>query len=278
MSTNYKIPLVIIEVPNGGRSATLIEQLKYSSLFDVIIFKAIMYSDKQKILYAPNVNKQKLVYGRYLSFGEIGSTISHDLVYKELIKFKSACIILEDDARIPNIKNFETQVTQFLSKYSKESSILSFLPWNHKNLVLDKLVSNHRFFKLFGHTPLSVANLITEKALVDLAVSNEDYAYLPDWPPIKSKFYTSIVGTVLHGDSKTYSVIDITGRSLTRKYFFKFTFFPYLSSPHSFSGISEYIRTCISPFYKWRIDNLRIKFYFFLLNYNLLKNIDINLK
>ena len=87
MSTNYKIPLVIIEVPNGGRSATLIEQLKYSSLFDVIIFKAIMYSDEQKILYAPNINKQKLVYDRYLSFGEIGSTISHDLVYKQLIKF-----------------------------------------------------------------------------------------------------------------------------------------------------------------------------------------------
>ena len=275
MSTNNKIPLVIIEVPNGDRSAILIEQLKYSSLFDIIIFKAIMYSDEQKILYAPNINKQKLVYGRYLSFGEIGSSISHDLVYKKLINFKSACIVLEDDARIPNIKNFETQVTQFLSKYSKESAILSFLPWNHKNLVLDKKVSNHTFFKLFGCAPLSVANLITEKALVELSVSNDDYAYLPDWPPIKSKFYTSIVGTILHGDNKTCSVIDRKGRNSTRKYFLKFTFFPYLISTHNFSGIGEYISTCITPFYTWRIDNLRIKFYFFLLNCKLLKNIKI---
>lgn len=273
MSTSNRIPLVIIETPNGDRSATLIEQLKYSTLFDIIIYKAIMYSDKQKNLYAPNFDKQKLVYGRYLIFGEIGSAISHDLVYKKLIDSKSACIVLEDDARIPNIKNFETQVTQFLSKYSKDSVILSFLPWNHKNLVLDKFVSNHKFFKLFGCAPLCVANLLTEKALVELAVSNNDYAYLPDWPPIKSKFYTSVVGTIIHGDDKTYSVIDRAGMNSTSKYFLKFTFFPYFSSTHSFSGIGEYISACIIPFYTWRIDNLRIKFYFFLMKYKLSRKI-----
>ena len=80
-----KIPLVIIETPNGGRSTKLIEQLKYNTLFDLIIFKAIMYSSEQKTLYAPNVNKQKLVYGQRLSLGEIGCAITRDLVYKKLI-------------------------------------------------------------------------------------------------------------------------------------------------------------------------------------------------
>ena len=261
-----KIPLVIIETPNGGRSTNLIEQLKYNSLFDLIIFKAIMYSDEQKTLYAPNVNKQKLVYGQRLSLGEIGCAITRDLVYKKLINLKSPCVILEDDARIPSINNFETQVNHFLRKHSKESAILSFLPWNHKNLELDELDSNHRFFKLLGCTPLSVATLITKKALEELAESNDDYAYKPDWPPIKSKFYTSIVGTVLHGDNQTFSILDRMGRNLRKKYFFKFTFVPYLSSPQSFSGINEYIRICIIPSFTWRIDNLKIKIYSILLN------------
>ena len=254
------IPLVIITVPNSARIEPLLKQLNLSSLFDVIQFPAVMY-DGSDHKFSPNYKKQKIIYARKLSNGEVGCAISHQLVQKAYMSIDSPCVVLEDDARIPNLEIFELVVTSFLKKHSNDKSILSLVPWKHESRSPQNLDLAPDIIGLSGSTPTTVAYVITPKSMKEMSDSNSDFSFLPDWPPNSAKFYTTIHGVVTHGDSNTSSLIDSVGRKKTNRSqnLLKLTFLPYIVNRSLFTNISEYYKICIKPSFTWRIDSLKIR-------------------
>lgn len=254
-----KIRVVVISVPNSMRAEPLLSQLRESNLLEVEIFSAIMFS-RSMSEYTPNYSKHKIVYGRELSDGEIGSAISH---YKVLSKNKDGeklLVVLEDDARIENIQLFEEVLLNFASVSLNTCSVLTLLPWatNLKPSIKNKLAT--RIFSLLGEPPLTVGYVATPKAQDSLCKFNTDFAYLPDWPPNNVNFYTTISGVVKHGDEKTYSLIDQTGRKKGSKYYgiVKFTFMPYILNRRHFLNIKEYAGATVLRTFTWRLDKLRL--------------------
>ena len=253
-----KIPLFIIKIPNNPRSDKLIQTLLSSSVFDVRTFPAVMF-ESNMTEYAINYNFQKALYGKVLSKGEIGCAISHQETQSILAKSIQGGVILEDDARIPNLSKFEESVTTFLTSEENNVSVLSLLAWNHSVRQLDSNDAKCNFYKLLGQTPLNVGYALTKRAARDLAESNLEYAFLPDWPPNHAHFFTTIDGVIIHGDKGTTSILDLYGRNkLPRRYGFqKFLMFPYFKSKKYFSSPFQYLKVMIFPSITWRIDNLR---------------------
>jgi GR25 family glycosyltransferase involved in LPS biosynthesis len=209
--------------------------------------------------YEVNYQFQRALYGKELSCGEIGCAISHQETQSILADSIQGGVILEDDARVPNLAKFEKVVTSFLSSEENKVSVLSLLPWNHKVRQLNKVDARYGFYKLLGQTPLNVGYAITKKAALNLAVSNLEYAFLPDWPPNQAHFFTTIAGVVIHGDDETISILDLYGRNkLPRRYGFqKFLIYPYFTNKKFFSSLFQYLKIMIFPSITWRIDNAR---------------------
>jgi hypothetical protein len=256
-----KIRVVVISVPNSLRSEPLLSKLKQSNLLEVEIFSAIMFS-RSMIEYSPNYSKQKLVYGRELSDGEIGSAISHYKILSKSQDGEQLLVVLEDDARIENIKLFEEVLLNFASLSLNTCAVLTLLPWatNLKSSIENK--TSPKIFNLVGEPPLTVGYVATPKAQSSLCKFNRDFAYLPDWPPNNVNFYTTISGVVKHGDENTFSLIDQTGRKKGSKNYgiIKFTFMPYMLNRRHFFNIEEYIGATVLRTFTWRLDKLRLSF------------------
>jgi hypothetical protein len=168
-------------------------------------------------------------------------------------------VILEDDARIPDLTKFEEIVSTFLTSEARNVSVLSLLAWNHNVRQLNSTNARNNFYKLLGQTPLNVGYALTKRAARDLAGSNLEYAFLPDWPPNRAHFFTTIDGVIIHGDEETTSILDLYGRNkLSRRYGFqKILMYPYFKSKKYFSSPIQYLQLMIFPSITWRIDNLR---------------------
>jgi hypothetical protein len=259
-SSFAKISLFIIEIPGSTRSKKLIQQLSKSELFDVKIFEAIMFK-KTMLNFAPNYSKQRHLYGRTLSEGEIGAAISHHLVQKENCGKSESIVVLEDDARIPNIVAFEKTISSFIELKNSSNCVLSLLPWNLNERTAEKKHLQLRFHGLIGRTPLTVGYVITPLAMKELSSANFDFAYLPDWPPARTKFFTSLVGVIDHGDPETYSYIDKGGRQKTSRIKSIRRINPMIFLRHrtEFRTFEEYFRALIIPTFTWRIDKVRLR-------------------
>jgi hypothetical protein len=253
-----RVPLLIIKIPDNPRSDCLIRTLSTSKVFDVRIFPAVMYGPEMSE-YRINFDFQKVLYGKRLSNGEIGCAISHREAQNILANSILGGVILEDDARISDLSKFEEVVWKFLNSEENNCSVLSLLPWNHRVQQLDSINAEHDFYKLLGQTPLNVGYALTRKAALDIAAGNLECAFLPDWPPNRSDFFTTINGVALHGDAETSSVLDLYGRDkLPRRYGLrKFLIYPYFESRGFFPTFSQYFKLMILPSITWRIDNAR---------------------
>lgn len=274
-NTNNKIKLVIIAVPNKQRLKPLLNQLSDSKIFEIVIFSAIMFS-KQSSEFKPNFSKQKTVYGRPLTDGEIGSAISHWKVQKFFAGNGTHCIILEDDARITDINNFEKLILDFIQFSQNTSSVLTLLPWGSRRL--SGKVKSLELRKLSGRPRQTVAYIATSKALEELSSANIDYSYLPDWPPSNTRYFATLNGVVEHGDSETYSLIDKTGSRKTIKFYtiIKFFMLPFLLNKKQFAGFKEYLGSCLLPSLTWRIDKFNFRFFVFKQNLLKLRNLKNN--
>lgn len=204
---------------------------------------------------------QSAVYGRKLADGEIGCAISHQNAYRLVIELGKAAVILEDDARIPNLEDFEKLVTRFVSEFSKGSKILSLLPWKHEEKCTSKDPAwMPRLFSLFGTTPLTVGYALTLDAAKELAISNKEVKYLADWPPTSINYLSSIAGVINHGDQESGSLINnpLRDQSVKRKKrVLDVLALDFLRNFKAFSSYSEYFRLKIAPSFTWRIDNFR---------------------
>ena len=254
-----KLKVVIVTVPNSMRVHPLESSLQNAELLEVVKFEAVMY-DRQMAEYKPNFIKQRALYSKELSNGEIGCSISHQNIQNKYKSNPEPIIILEDDARIPDVRLFEKIVREFIKVYGDSDAVLSLLAWKELSNGSKNETPDHKLFRLIGRTPLTVGYVITPGAMASLSLANSDFAYLPDWPPTRTKFYITKSGVVRHGDHGTESLIDKSGRkkSSRLKSLSKFTLISYFFNKGEFSGISEYINFAIKPTITWRIDRIRL--------------------
>lgn len=254
------LKILIIAVPGSNRIDPLLEALSGSTMFDVITFEAIMYSRAQKE-FKPNFTKQKSLYGRELSNGEIGCAISHQIVQAKYKSHREPIIVLEDDARIKNLARFQNVIKEFTEQYSETTAVLSLLPWGTSDIEKVDATSKYQIIPLVGKSALTVGYVITQKAMVALSEINKDFAYLPDWPPAKVKHFVTKQGLINHGDKHTISLIDQSGRVKTEniKVLLRFTCIPYLRNHRVFKNFREYFNHAIKPSLTWRIDRFRLR-------------------
>jgi hypothetical protein len=254
-----KLKVIIVTVPNSKRVHPLELALNNAELLDVVKFDAIMY-DRKMAEYTPNFSKQRALYSKELSNGEIGCAISHQNIQNKYQHNDDSIIILEDDARIPDIRLFEKVAREFIRIHGDSNAVLSLLAWKELSNGNKKETPDHKLVRLIGRTPLTVGYVITPKAMESLSKANSDFAYLPDWPPTRTKFYITKSGVIRHGDHGTDSLIDRSGRKkLSRlKSLSKFTLISYFLHKGEFSGISEFINFAIKPTVTWRIDRIRL--------------------
>ena len=253
------IKVVILRVPNSARVLPLEDALTASDKFSIVQFEAVMY-DKSMAQFSPNFEKQKVLYRRFLSNGETGCTISHQLIQKEYANQGKPIVILEDDARIPDLVNFEVLIHNFIGEHGKEDAVLSLLPWKSA-FVTAGPGTDLTITPLIGNSPLTVGYVITPKAMASINQLNSDFSYLPDWPPTETKFYITSGGVINHGDDKTISLIDQTGRVKSGKAhkLLMLTCVPFIMNRKMFLNFTEYFRFAIKPSFTWRIDNWRIR-------------------
>jgi GR25 family glycosyltransferase involved in LPS biosynthesis len=254
-----RIKVLIVTVPNCNRVLPLESELNIAQNIEVIKFDAIMYH-RQIENFQPNFKKQRILYSKELSNGEIGCAISHQNIQARYKDYEESIVVLEDDARILDIELFEKLAREFIHKHQGSDAVMSLLAWNHSVNVDKEKKDDHKIVRLVGRTPLTVGYVITPSAMRSLSKANADFAYLPDWPPTQTKFYITRSGVIEHGDGITESLIDKTGRKKPNRLnsLFKFTMIPYLMNRKQFSGISEYLRFAFIPAFTWRIDRFRL--------------------
>ena len=256
-----KIPAIVIEIPEIDRSAPLIEILNKSSVFEIIKLPAVMYQFS-KNEYRVDLEHLEIVYGRKMNEGEIGCAISHLYAQEILSKTNFGGIVLEDDARIPDLIKFEDLILRFFGNLeSNEKSLLSLLPWQHRDPV-QKTTLGYRsgIYKLTGSTPLTVAYAVNAEAAKELSYANKTIKYLPDWPKNDCTFYTSIDGVVNHGDGKTFSLIG--ERQFKKEFKLKLailTSIYFFQNRDHFNEYRNYFAAYFKPYFTWRIDNLKFK-------------------
>jgi hypothetical protein len=253
------IKVILLSVPNSERVLPLERTLRISNRFDVNKFEAVMY-DTSMSQYVPNFKKQKVLYSRLLSNGETGCAISHQLIQKKYSLQAKPIVILEDDARIPNLGDFEMVVQHFIETYGEDDAVLSLLPWKSA-IVKPHQRASLAIISLTGNSPLTVGYVITPKAMSSISALNSDFSYLPDWPPTETKFYITSEGVINHGDDSTVSLIDQTGRVKTKKIdnLIRLTCIPYLLNRKMFSSFGEYFSFAVKPSFTWRVDNWRVR-------------------
>ena len=254
------VDVFVICTPESTRPTPLLEALGKSNLFRTHVVEAVMYSPEK---YDREIDRggQKAIYGRSLVDGEIGCAISHQNVYRLVSELGKTAVILEDDARIPSLEDFEKLVSYFIAEFSKGSMILSLLPWRHEEECRGKTEGwKPHLFSLFGTTPLTVGYALTVDAAKDLAISNRKIKYLADWPPSSVQYLSSITGVINHGDQESGSLIDspVRNQRIRRtKRVVDILILDFLRNSRTFNSYSQYFSIKVAPSFKWRIDNFR---------------------
>jgi hypothetical protein len=255
------IDVFIIRTPGSDRAIPLLDVLNKSKILRTQKIDATMYSLKIH-KYVIDWRGQLAVYGSELPDGLIGCAMSHQNTFERVVDLGKGAIILEDDARIPNLEEFESLATQFLLDYSSGRYVLSLLPWNHKEGCLEKSVSTEGLFTLRGNTPLTVGYVLTLDAAKELSTSNPKFRYAPDWPPSSVVYLSSLVGVINHGDQQSGSVIQHLRRErgLNRlRKVLRILFLDFWRFRREFQSPSEYLRLKVRPSLTWRLDDIRAK-------------------
>jgi hypothetical protein len=255
------IDVIVISTPGSNRALPLLEILGKSNLFEIHVLEATMFSSQNDERLIDRAG-QVAVYGHELPDGLIGCAISHQTAYQLIAKLRNPAVVLEDDARIPSLNNFEKMVGRFFSSRLGESAVLSLLPWNHKQPCSGMMAPDTRFMRLIGRTPLTVGYALTLNAAIKLSHANPALKYAPDWPPSQVAYFSSILGVISHGDLQSGSTIQHVKRDLRTnrvKRLIEIVLVDFWRYRKEFSSLNEYVQVKVSPSFTWRIDDFRGK-------------------
>lgn len=219
-----RIPAVVIQTPNSERFLPLIEILKNSKIFEPVLMAATMGVNLSEM--KQSFEKQELTrYGRALSRNERACAISHTRAREIIAKSEIGGLILEDDARILDLRILESASQAFLEEKAKSYSALGLLDYSgttDNSRSHNNYLNYGSFHRLFAEVPLAVGTVLTPEAAAELVTSAGEYSQLADWPYSRCRYYFLSTGCIAHGDSTTNSVIGdplmrVFGR--TQKFF-----------------------------------------------------------
>ncbi len=201
-----RIPVVIIAARKHDRSAPLLQSLESSSIFEVVRLSATIGTELRPPDWL-STTQEHIRFGRSLTQNERACAISHSRA-RTIIKDSSVGgVILEDDARILDLAQFEKTVSEFLDSKLPQKKILSLLQYHdERNISLSKKEKN-RIFRLPGSFPLAVAYALTPNAAEELISQSNSTSGVSDWPDSACAYFFLRFGLVRHGDKNTKSII-----------------------------------------------------------------------
>jgi hypothetical protein len=211
------ILLLVISEKNSQRSKNLTKKLNEVNDFKMTRVDAVMTRNSEQLQESEvNYDQDKARYylGRNMLPSEIGCAASHNIARKLISESPWGGVILEDDARIPDLDLFSSLVTDFLEKNKGGAAILSLAGWKPKSFDYESDYEISREvtqIRLLGHPPLALAYALTPLAAQLLYKSNRTIFQVSDWPKSKCRYFVTSSIVVYHGDQQTQSIIDPEG-------------------------------------------------------------------
>lgn len=241
--------IYVISPAEGSRSQPLVEQLNRLQTHTFSLFPATMLrSIPEGFDMAPAV-----AINRYeLLPGELGCAISHRSVYLDIVASRNiwSCV-LEDDARIPDIEEFEHRLNKFESRSpSSSGEVVSLysggallIRWLEPGVAVCLGASSH-----------AVGYVISDRAAEELADANKDHRFVADWPlGTKVKFRLCLPPVIEHGDRHAETLIGPRKQPLLtfmdRLEMYSLLYF--VRNRPVFPNLAYYLRVVIRPRLFW---------------------------
>jgi hypothetical protein len=261
------LKVLVVGDKNAQRIQPLLNKFSTDDRFDLEFWEPVYlktFGDEQIIESGFNVKKSTSFMSRKLSLNEIGCSLAHNRAREYLADSEFGGVILEDDARIPDLDYFFTSATLFL-KSVKVPGVLNFASVR----IIEDFASISgdipTLRKQICHSPLNVGYVLNKSGAQMLANSKYRLCMSSDWPFSKINKYVLTNPAVAHGDAENVSTIDpenLLGR--TTKSWKKswpnrvrlFSFYWYLRHKNSFTSLSEYITVMLIPRIFYQLNRL----------------------
>jgi hypothetical protein len=252
------LKVLIVGDKDGHRIKPLLKMFSNDNRFDIEFWEPVYlksFGDEQFKKSGFNVNKSTSYMSRKLALNEIGCTLAHNRAREYLAANSCGGVILEDDARIPNLDYFYNSAILFL----KTIEIPALLNFATERVIedFDSTFSDiPKLRKQICYTPLNVGYVLNRSGAEMLSKTKYRLCMTGDWPYSKINKYVLANPAVAHGDLRNISTIDpenLLGR--TTKSWKKswpnrirlFSFYWYLIHRHNFDGIGEYFTVMLVP-------------------------------
>lgn len=252
------LEVIIIGDKDGDRIKPLLKTFENDQRFTIKIWSPVYldsFSDKQLTESGFNVDRSTVFMMRKLSLPEIGCAIAHNSARKFLASKEFGGVILEDDARIPNLDYFFVSSLFFL-KTVNVPAVLNFTSLRKFEDFVSKSVNTPSLRKKMIHSPLSVGYVLNKSGAEILSSTIYCLCSMPDWPYSKIHKYILCEPAVVHGDAGTLSTIDPNNKldrnlQSSRKRWANrirlFSFYYYLQNSKSFRSFKEYLIVMLLP-------------------------------
>ncbi len=261
------LDIVIIGDKDGTRIKPLLKTFANDERFNIKIW-APVYLDSfssEKLLQSDfDVSKSTIYMLRKLSLAEIGCVLAHNEARNFLATKEYGGVILEDDARIPNLDYFFDSATLFLDTI-KIPSILNFAK-------IRKLENFDTVFpdipviqKENAYPPSAIAYVLNKPGAEILSKTKYRLCSVPDWPYANIKKFSLSNPAVAHGDAETFSTIDpenLLNRGVHswKNRILLFSFYYYFKNRKIFGGLSEYIKVMLVHRFFYQFNKISQRF------------------
>ena len=241
--------IYVITPSKGGREKPLIEQLSQLRNHSFSTLPALVLDE------VPADYSQRFplaLYARELRPGEIGCAASHQIAYQAIATKRDlwSCV-MEDDARIVNVKEFDDLLHQIETSIPAEKGeVVSF--FTDVAFLAESPIAG---INDCVTAPLNtVAYAISFHAAQSLITANKGLRFVADWPlGTAVKFRLKFPFAINHGDSETQSLIEgRTPRGITvlRKLEI-YSFAPFFRNRNCFKSPLEYFHIFLKPRLTW---------------------------
>jgi GR25 family glycosyltransferase involved in LPS biosynthesis len=263
--------VLIVGDKDSQRIKPLLKTFLNDNRFDVNIWAPVYlksFDDPQLIHSGFDVSKSTSYVGRNLSLNEIGCTLAHNRVREYLAVNNIDGVILEDDARIPDLDYFFHAATLFLDS-TKIPAVLNFASRKMFEDFDNILAGIPLLQKQTCHLPGNVGYVLNKAGAKMLSTTDHRLYMMCDWPFSKIEKYTLTIPAVAHGDKETVSTID--PKNLLRRDLFSwkrawsnrikfFSFYWYIRHRNDFESLREYVIVMLIPRILFQVRRLSIRF------------------
>jgi len=252
------LKVLILGDKEGHRMKPLLKTFLNDDRFDLEFWDPVFlnsFNDEHLVESGFDVKKSTSYMSRELALNEIACSLAHNRARAYLAVNKFEGVILEDDARIPNLNYFFDAAISFLNSV-KVPAVLNFASQKTVEDFGNALLDSPQLRKQISHSPLTVGYVLN-KAGADMLAKTKYRLYMTaDWPYSKIEKYVLANPAVAHGDARNVSTIDPENllkrstRSWKRSWPNRirlFSFYWYFRHRRNFGSLKEYITVMLLP-------------------------------